>query len=76
MATTTLSLEERVTALETEMERLRRDRSAAPTSPDEMPWWERIIGTFANDPMYDEAMRLGREYRDSQRPVYDDDVPA
>jgi hypothetical protein len=34
----------------------------------EVPWWKKIVGTFANDPAYDEAMRLGREYRESLRP--------
>lgn len=29
------------------------------------PWWEQITGTFANNTVYDRAMRLGREYRDS-----------
>lgn len=37
------------------------------------PWWEEIAGTFADDPIYDEAMRLGREYRLSQREDYDKD---
>ena len=23
------------------------------------PWWEQIVGTFENDPIYDEAMKLG-----------------
>lgn len=32
------------------------------------PWWEQITGTFANDSVYDEAMRLGREYRKSTIP--------
>ena len=32
------------------------------------PWWEQISGTFANDPICDEAMRLGRKWRESQRP--------
>ena len=27
------------------------------------PWWEERMGMFADDPVYDEAMRLGREYR-------------
>ena len=36
-----------------------------------MPWWKQIIGTFADDPMHEEAMRLGREYRLSQQMVYD-----
>lgn len=29
------------------------------------PWWEQIAGTFANNSVYDEAMRLGQEYRNS-----------
>jgi|RhiMetdeSRZDD1v2_1073273.scaffolds.fasta_scaffold1409875_2 hypothetical protein len=32
------------------------------------PWWEQIVGTFENDPIYDHAMRLGRQYRQSVRP--------
>ncbi|ACK65659.1 conserved hypothetical protein [Rippkaea orientalis PCC 8801] len=32
------------------------------------PWWEQIVGTFADDSVYDEAMKLGREYRESLRP--------
>ena len=30
-------------------------------------WWEQIAGTLADNSAYDEAMRLGREYRDSLR---------
>ena len=32
------------------------------------PWWEQIAGTFAGNSVYDEAMRLGCEYRGSLRP--------
>ena len=32
-----------------------------------LPWWEKIAGTFAENPAYDEAMKLGREYRESER---------
>ena len=33
-----------------------------------------IAGSFSNDPEYEEAMTLGREYRESFRPVdYDGD---
>lgn len=35
--------------------------------PPFKPWWERIAGTFADSPAYEEAMRLGREYRESLR---------
>lgn len=31
------------------------------------PWWKQISGTFADSSVYDEAMRLGREYRNSLR---------
>ncbi len=68
----TASLEERVAALEAEVERLKRERNLEETK--DKPWWERIYGAFADDPMFEEAMRLGEEYRRSQRPDYD--VPA
>jgi hypothetical protein len=32
------------------------------------PWWDSIAGSFAGDPIYVEAMKLGREYRNSQVP--------
>ncbi len=35
----------------------------AQTSIQGKPWWEQIAGTFTNDSAYDEAMKLGREYR-------------
>ena len=34
--------------------------------PAAEPWWKRIAGVFADDPAFDEAMRLGREYREAQ----------
>jgi hypothetical protein len=33
----------------------------------EIPWWEKIAGTFEDDEAYDEAMRLGREWRNAQK---------
>jgi hypothetical protein len=30
--------------------------------------WPSIIGHFANDAIFDEIIRLGRDYRESQRP--------
>lgn len=57
-------LEERVAFLEAEVARLKNkieiDLSAK-------PWWEKVVGTFADNPSYDEAMQLGREYRESLR---------
>lgn len=65
-------LEERVAFLEAEVARLKNvlengSSDQPSTSPPASPWWEKIAGTFADELMYDEAMRLGREYRDAQR---------
>lgn len=48
------SLEKEVESLKEKVERLERK---------ELPWWKQMIGTFADDPAHEEAMRLGREYR-------------
>jgi hypothetical protein len=68
----TVPLEERVAAVENEVERLKRQIEAA-QSQKSVPWFEKIFGTFKDDAVYEEAMRLGKEYRLSQRPDYDDD---
>jgi hypothetical protein len=60
------SLKKRVEALEAEIASLKAKIER--TNCDAMPWWEKIAGTFANDPIYEEAMRLGREWRESFRP--------
>jgi hypothetical protein len=62
----TVSLEQRVSILEAEVARLKTRIDSKEKSKE--PWWETIAGTFANDPIYLEAMRLGREYRESLRP--------
>ncbi len=59
------ALEKRIAALEGELAALRRKIETTDIST---PWWERIAGTFAHDPVYDEAMKLGRKYRESLRP--------
>ena len=64
----TQSLEERVATLEAEVAEL-KERLAASQQKDAVPWWERRFGAFKDDPEYDEAMRLGREYRESTRPA-------
>jgi hypothetical protein len=51
-------LERQVAAIRNELEELTVSQ----------PWWERIAGTFRNDPVYEQAMKLGRKYRRAQRP--------
>ncbi len=63
MATSELEL--RVSALEKELAKLKDKLVKDGTL--ELPWWEQISGTFANDPDFEEAMRIGREYRKNLR---------
>jgi hypothetical protein len=55
-------LEERLALLENEVARL---KSKVESNSSPAPWWEKITGTFADNSAYDEAMKLGREYRNS-----------
>ena len=59
-------LEQRLAALEAEVVKLKK-KGGAPNE-DNHPWWEKIYGTFEGDPHYEEAMELGRKYRESFRP--------
>lgn len=61
------SLEDRVAALETELEQLKQQKTVQATEAE--PWWKKIVGTYKDDPAYEEAMRLGREWRESSRPA-------
>ena len=65
MASSRSALEQRVTDLEAEVSNLKRQLDALDTF---QPWWKQIMGTFEEDPIYDEAMKLGRHYRQSLRP--------
>ena len=52
----------RLKALEDEVARLKARLNG---NEQKEPWWVTQAGLFANDPMFDEAMRLGKEYRKS-----------
>jgi hypothetical protein len=56
------ALEQRVATLESEFAKL---KSKVESVNAAKPWWERIAGTFKDDPVYDRAMELGRQYRKS-----------
>ena len=65
MAKSELSL--RVAALEAEMARVKEQLRETP-GPKKKGLVEVWYGAFANDPYFDEIVRLGREYRESLRP--------
>jgi hypothetical protein len=58
-------LEQRVADLEVAVASLQRKLDNLDTT---VPWWEKIAGSFENDPINEKAMQLGREYRQSLRP--------
>jgi hypothetical protein len=66
MATPKAKLEERIAKLEAKVESLEEKLTVEPATAK--PWWESIVGVFARDEDFQEAMRLGREYRESLRP--------
>lgn len=66
------SVEERLSTLEQELAQLKQ--LLEEEKPQTLPWWEQRFGAFANSEGYKEAMRLGREYRESLRPQDEEDA--
>ena len=67
---TTQQLEARLATLEEEMVQVKRllttkEDLTTKEEMSQMPWWDKIAGSFADDPDFDEAERLGREWRRS-----------
>ena len=60
------TVEARLSALEREIAQIKRLLRTKPGTSE--PWWERIAGVFEDDPVFEQAMKLGREYRESLRP--------
>jgi hypothetical protein len=56
------TLEQRMEQLEKKVAELR----ASSVLPKREKDWRRTIGAFQNDPDFEEAVRLGREYREQQ----------
>ena len=50
MASSPSELEQRVSVLEAEMDKLKRKLDQL---DDVKPWWEQITGTFEDDPIYE-----------------------
>lgn len=61
-------VEERLSKLETEVTQLKL--SLLNSTNTVKPWWENIMGVFADDPSFEEAIVIGREYRQSYKDRY------
>lgn len=57
---------DRVIRIEDELRLLRAEVRKG--DQPEMPWWERIAGSHAGDPVFAEIVRLGAEIRGADRP--------
>jgi phosphoenolpyruvate-protein kinase (PTS system EI component) len=56
-------LETRVATLEKELVQVKQ--SLAESLKKKEPWWLKVAGSFEDDPTFDEAVRLGQEWRKS-----------
>ena len=56
-------LEARIATLEAELAQVKQILSSA--IEQEEPWWVKVAGSFKDDPTFDEAIRLGEEWRRS-----------
>jgi hypothetical protein len=57
------SLEERLKAIEAAVAELKQQNAHPETN-----WIEQITGSFKDDPIFDEVLAYGREFRDADRP--------
>ena len=69
-AQTLEALEERVAAVETKLEKLEKANPAQKSG--EPRGWQRMVGIFADNPLFEEAVRYGREWRESEDPMDDE----
>ena len=63
---TDLGIEQRLSAVETAIEELRR--RLATSSPD---WLQHVIGSQKDEPAFEEVLAYGRAYRGADRPTVD-----
>ena len=66
MADNTLkTLEERMTTLERDMTEV-KESIETQNSRQPNPWLDQVYGAFKDDPLFDEAVKYGRMWRESQ----------
>jgi hypothetical protein len=60
---TQTQLEERLLAVETALQEIQRRLATLPPTPH---WLDEIIGSFKDEPAFEEVIALGRAFRESQ----------
>jgi len=68
---TQTELEARLVAVETALKEIQHRLAALPPAPN---WLDAIIGSFKDEPAFDEVIALGRAFRESE--PYPDDAGA
>ena len=63
MATKLAQFEERLQKLEAQVQELQK--TTGQVKP--VPWHRQALGQFKDDPVFDEIVRLGKEFRDQDR---------
>lgn len=69
MPTQTL-IEQRLSAIEAAVADLQR--RVPPTAPSSSNWLDQVIGSFKDEPAFEEVLAYGRAFRDSDRPHADE----
>jgi hypothetical protein len=59
-----MSIEQRLTAVETAVSDLQRRLANIPPSPN---WLEQITGSFKNRPAFEEVLKYGQEWRQADQ---------
>jgi hypothetical protein len=62
-------IEERLIAVETAIAELQQRLPPQPANPN---WLEQVIGSFKDEPAFEEVIAFGREFREADRPSPDD----
>ena len=61
------TIEQRITLIEQEIQEIKQHLQPAGPEMGTHPW-DKVFGSFAESEGFDDAVRLGREYRESLRP--------
>jgi len=66
------TIEERLTAVEAELQQLKQEKEQNKEQnkeAEEPRGWQRIVGRFADNPLFEDAVRQGRKWRESEDPL-------